>query len=238
MKNGYRIMGILLLTTFMITSISVVSIGYCKEQVKVEWWYWEDVSNPRSYWRIKVTYSDRVEWYDGWCADQNNYLNRHGSATVWLYSSTEDSLPTSISNDEDWDVVNYIFNRWPTDDTSSPFYGATWKDIQQVVWIYTDAGYNPSASSYTPPKANWGKVNEIKSHINGLIDNGGVPQFGYYEAMILDLNNPICFSGRTPGQLLFFVIPEIPLGVLGAVTTMFGAYLTKIRLSRPKKEIE
>jgi hypothetical protein len=222
-------MGILLLTTFMITSFSVVNIGYCKEKVTVEWWYWEDISNPRSYWRLMVTYSDHhVEWYDGWCADLYNYLNRHGSAEVYLYSSTEDNLPYSIHDDERWDVVNYIFNQWYAG--LSPFNGATWKDVQQVVWIYTDTGYSPSASSYTPPEANWDKVNEIKSHIDSL---GSIPG-GYYEAMILDLNHPIGICVRK--QLLFFVVPEVPLGVLGAVTTMFGAYLTKIRLSRRKKQ--
>ena len=230
-------MGILLLITFIISSILVANIGYCKEKVTVYWWYWEDVSDPRSYWRLKVVYpapNAREEWYDGWCADQDNYLRRSGSAEVWLYSSAEDDLPDSISNDEDWDVVNYIFNRWPTDDTNSPFHGVTWKDIQQVIWIYTDAGYDPSASSYTSPEAdNWGKVDEIRDHVDDLIDNSGVPTGGVFIAMILDLNNPICIP--RPKQLLFFVIPEIPLGALGAVTAMFGAYFTKIRLSRLKK---
>jgi len=139
-------------------------------------------------------------------------------------------LPYDISNDEDWDVVNYIFNNWPS---NAPFKGATWKDIQQVVWVYTDAGYDPSSSSYTPPAANWDKVEEIRDHIDGLISGGGVPTGGVYEAMILDMNSPICMAG--PKQLLFFVVPEIALGTLGAAATMFGAYFTKMRLSRSKK---
>ena len=94
------------------------------------------------------------------------------------------------------------------------------------------ARYAPSASSYTAPAANWIKVNEISSHIDDLIDNDNLPTFGPFEAKILDLNNPITIRG--PKQLLFFVIPEIPLGVLGAAATMFGAFYTKMRLSRQK----
>jgi len=235
MIKNTKIMGMLLLSSIMLTSVLISNIGFCKERVTVQWWYWKDISNPKSYWRLKVTYSDStVKWYDGWCADQDNYLSRSGSADVWLYSSTEDDLPPDISNDEDWDVVNYIFNRWPTSDSSSPFKGATWKDIQQVVWIYTDAGYDPSASSYTPPEADdWGKVEEIRDHIDDLIAVDEIPTGGYLEAMILDMNNPICMAG--PKQLLFFVIPEIAFGTLGAVATILGAYFTKMRLSRSKK---
>lgn len=235
LKKSSKIIGLLLLSSIMLTSILISNIGYCKEQVTVYWWYWEDVSDPRSYWRLKVIYSDStVEWYDGWCADQDNYLSRTGHADVWLYHSTEDGLPDSISNDEDWDVVNYIFNEWPTSNPGSVFFGATWKDIQQVVWIYTDAGYEPSASGYTPPEADdWDKVEDIRDHIDALILSGGVPTGGYFYAMIVDLNNPICLRG--PKQLIFFVIPEIAFGALGAVTTIFGAYFTKMRLSRRKK---
>jgi len=235
MNKSSKFMGMLFLTTFIFTSVLVANTAYCREQVTVYWWYWEDVQNPRSYWRLKIVYPDPnapVEWYDGWCADQNNYLSRSGHADVYLYSSTEDDLPTDISDDEDWSVINYIFNEWPTTDGTSPFYGATWKDIQQVVWIYTDEGYYPSASSYTAPEADdWDKVEEIRAHIDGLTT---IPTGGVYEAMILDLNSPISICG--PRQLLFFVIPEIPLGTLGAVTAIFGAYFTKIRLSKRKKE--
>jgi len=239
MKKSSKLMGVIMLSMFICTFAYLASIGYCKEQVTVEWWYYGNVPDslpdPNSYWLLKVTYSDSSsQYYDGWCADQDTYLSKHGSTQVWLYSSTDDVLPTDISNDENWDVVNYIFNEWPTSDTGSVFHGATWKDIQQVVWIYTDTGYSPSASDYTPPNANWDKVNEIHDHIEDLLDNGGVPTFGLYEAMILDLNTPIAIQG--PKQLLFFVVPEIPFGVLGAAITMFGAYYTKIRLNRRRKE--
>ena len=234
MKKYPKFLLILLLSMFMFTIVISTGVGYCKEQVNVEWWYWGDVPNPQSYWRLKVTYSDdSTAYYNGWCADQDKYLSTHGDADVWLYSSTADPLPSDISDDENWTVVNYIFNEWPTSDSGSAFYGATWKEIQQVVWIYTDTVYAPNAGSYTPPEANWAKVNAIQNHIDDL-DEDDLSAFGPFEAKILDTNNPIYIQG--PKQLLFFIIPEIPLGVLGAATTMFGAFYTKMRLSRRSKE--
>lgn len=234
-------MYIVLLSMFIFVIANSAITGYCYEEVTVEWWvYWEDlpegVPTPNSYWLLKVTYSDdSFAYYDGWCADHDRYLSTHGSKSpVRLYSSTEAGLPDSISDDENWDVVNYIFNEWPTSDSGSVFNGATWMDIQQVVWNYTDAGYAPSASSYTPPEAYWPKVNAIIDHIAVLIEDDNLPTFGVLEAKILDMNNAIGFS--SPKQLLFFIIPEIPLGVLGAAATMFGAFYTKMRFSRRSKE--
>ena len=230
MKKGIRL-GLSFFSVLLITVISCSIISYAEEDVAVEWTYWQSVSNPNSYWRLKVTYSDgSVEYYDGWCGDQNNYLPASGTTFVTLYSSTEGGLPTSVCDDEQWDKVNYIFNQWPTSNTGSVFYGATWKDIQQVVWHFTDSGYNPSASSYTPPAADdWSKVSSIITDVNNN-GEGFMPNENQIKVMILDLNN---IDGG-PKQLLFFAIPEIPLGTLGAAVTIFGAYYTKIRRNRHK----
>jgi len=232
MLKRRSILGLVLLNIILIFPLLLNSIAYASEDVTVEWDYWQTVSNPNSYWRLKVTYSDgTVEYYDGWCGDQNNYLPASGKTFVTLYSSTEGGLPTSISDDEEWDKVNYIFNKWPTSDTGSIYYGATWKDIQQVVWNVTDSPYVPSSSSHTPPAADdWGKVSNIITDVKNNGD-GFVPSDSQLHVMILDLNN---IEGG-PKQLVFFLIPEIPLGTLGAAVTIFGAYFTKTRRNRHKK---
>ena len=218
----------------MLTSILITNIGYAEEQVTVEWKYWGDVTNPSSYWRIWVTYSDErgTVQYDGWCADHTTTLPKSGSEEIMLYDSIGDigDMPWDIKDDEEWDVINYIFNQWPTSDSGSPFYGATWKDIQQVVWIYTD-DYNPSEGSQFPPAAdNWDIVVAIRDHIDQL---ESLPSAIVMRAMVLDFNHPLFISG--PRQLMFFVIPEIALGTLGAATTMIGAFIAKTRLGRSKK---
>ncbi len=237
MRKGFISFSMLLLISIMFASVLVADVGYSKEQVTVEWKYWEDVSDPNGYWRIWVTYSDdsRVQ-YDGWCADHSITLPRSGSTDVWLYDSVDEwgEMPGNIKDDEEWDVVNYIFSEWPTSDSGSVFYGATWKDIQQVVWMYTD-NYNPaSEDKQHPPKADsWVKVGQIKGHIDGLLPS--IPSGGAMKAMVLDFNNdnPLCIC--SPKQLMFFVVPEIALGTLGAMATMIGALFAKTRLGRRNK---
>jgi len=68
--------------------------------------------------------------WPGWCADSTVYITAGREYEASVYSSYSQNLPSYISDDEQWDYVNYILNHKPE--------GVTWQEIQAAIWYFTD----------------------------------------------------------------------------------------------------
>jgi hypothetical protein len=174
--------------------------------------------------------------YDGWCADTHKFVD----GNTWynnslLYSSLDPDLPWCMDNDEDWDKVNYLLNQIYPSPVDPIYTAADKKDIQQVVWNLTDAGYVPN--SYKGKNDYWegdlGRINAILADVEDNYESFGVPQEGQYFAILVSPNGALgdpCSTCRH--QLIFFPhpippcfeIPELPFGTLTALVTPIMAF--------------
>jgi hypothetical protein len=73
--------------------------------------------------------------YLGWCVDLGHYIYPGTEYDAILYSSYDDGKP-ECTEDDDWDLVNYIINHKHPD--------ATKGDIQNAIWYFIGGGDYPT----------------------------------------------------------------------------------------------
>ena len=117
MNKKASLMVVLLIGLVSIQFLSFVNTVFAVEVVDVYWEYYKEMEasgeTPNSYYKIYITYSDgEQDIYDGWCADTDIYLHTSDRPIVMvtLLNSVEDTLPTSVSDDENWDKINYGYS--------------------------------------------------------------------------------------------------------------------------------
>jgi len=138
-------------------------------------------------------------WY-GWCADRNTSIDV-GPYTARVYSSLDPLLgqgydsdyvdhgPSTIDDDEQWDIVNYMLNQ----DYKTKFSGfvPTVIELQNAYWHFLD---DP------PPSEYWNTVRSevVEAIIDDAEDNGPgfYPSAGQFAAVILYVSEDT--------QLVFF----------------------------------
>jgi len=211
MKRKILLRG-LLISIVLISFTGLVIHGFA-DTVQIDYKY----PGTNSYYDITITIpGEEPKTYPGWCADSRVYVANDPYAAV-LVSSCDLTLGGGevYDNDENWKAINYLLNTW----TSGGYSGATWPEIQQVIWYYADDGY---------------EINDQYPKVFGTLALERI------DAIILDVNaawetyvGPPCSIIIVPDykprehQLLFFMIPEIPLGTIGACITMVSAFLVK-----------
>ena len=159
--------------------------------------------------------------YPGWCADSGVYVDDQGYPAILVSScGLELEGVEAYDNDENWRAINYLINEW----NSGSYSGATWVDIQQVIWYYADFGsYDPFTTPTPPYNFDSSKVQEI---INDVKDNW--ESYTGPPCSIIIVHDENAWDN----QLLFFMIPEIPLGTIGAGLTMLSAFIVKRKRTR------
>ena len=172
-----------------------------------------------SYYDITITYPDLTEvTYSGWCADATVYVDKPGYTAI-LVSSCGLEMggiePEPYEDDENWKAINYLMNEW----NSGSYSGAIWVDIQQAIWYYADFGsYDPFTTPVEPYNLDSSEVQKIIDDVDANWETYEGPPCS---TIIVHNKDP---SGH---QLLFFMIPEIPLGTIGAGLTMLSAFIVK-----------
>ena len=212
-----------LLFGLVIISISnLVVFGNAEEVTVTKWVYYKQDPTLNSYYEITLKYADgTTETYPGWCADSGVYVSHTPYQAILVSSCDLPSETTVYNDDEQWCEINYLMNKW----NSGGYSGATWVDIQQVIWYYADFGsYDPFTDPVAPYNFDTSNVQDI---IDDVDDNAPQQCEGpEYAIIIVPKDNP---GGH---QLLFFMVPEIPLGTLGAGLTMLSAFIAKRKRTR------
>jgi len=209
MKDKTLLKGFLIVTVLI--SFSGLVIHGFADTVQIDYKY----PGTNSYFDITITVpGEEPKTYPGWCADSRVYVANDPYAAVLVSScGLVPDMDKVYADDENWTAINYLLNTW----NSGGYSGATWPDIQQVIWYYADYGY---------------EINDQKpivydtSYITGVIIPDVEANWETYEGppcsiIIVPCTNP------SEHQLLFFMIPEIPLGTIGACITMVSAFLVK-----------
>ena len=214
-------------------------------------------SGTNSYFKITIKWDsdndgeiDCMKTYDGWCADSHIYIDDPYDTEdddhcfpVTLYSSLDPNLPTIAPyacDDERWNCINYVFTQWFAG--KYLYEGASWKDIQQVVWMLADDNYSPN--KHVPP---WGVTPKVTTMYSDALKYGAdfVPDVGDLIALICDYGDFKC-NDCAPGdegyndpdgindkQLVFILVtyvpgipvPEVPFGTIAVIAAFFVALL-------------
>jgi len=189
------------------------------EEVTISWISFYSKPNLNSYYEITVTWTDSEEThsqtYPGWCADSGVYVASSPYQAILIPSNDLPDDEQIYSDDEQWCKINYLMNQW----SAKAYTGASWVDIQQVIWYYSDAGYTINS---VPPKVS--DTTTVWTIIADVDDNAPEDcDYPEYAIISVPKENP------ANHQLIFFMIPEIPLGTIGAFLSMFSAYMIKRR---------
>ena len=206
-----------LLIILIISIFNSVIFAIAGENVEIEYHY----PGKNSYYDLTITWTDssgqHTETYPGWCADSSVYVTN--DPDYILVSSCDPSqLPDFAFDDENWCAINILLNQWQT--SNDPIYEVSWVYIQQIIWYYADSGYDLGDQLPKPMESDWKvKCNAIISDVDEIAEEGceGIP----CAIICVPVDNP------TGHQLLFFTVPEIPLGTIGAALSMFSAYIIK-----------
>ncbi|RNI15977.1 VPXXXP-CTERM sorting domain-containing protein [Methanohalophilus sp. RSK] len=93
--------------------------------------------------------------WTGWCADSRVFITPEILYDTNIYCSENSSMPDYTNDDEQWDKVNYVINRYRDGAYDSQFSSTTnnWKEVQAAIWNLTDTnpnyqGYFTTASQY------------------------------------------------------------------------------------------
>ena len=217
MKNKILLKG--LLATIVLISFSglfVFGVADDPPTVQIDYTY----PGTNSYYDITITIpGEDPQTYPGWCADSSVFVaNDPYLATLVDSCGLVLGGKEVYDDDENWKAINYLVNKW----NSGGYSGASWVDIQQVIWYYADTGYaindqNPKVfdTSYI--------LTVIIPDVNANWESYAGPPCSIIVVPEVD---------RADHQLLFFMVPEIPLGTLGAGVTMLSAFLVKRKRTR------
>jgi hypothetical protein len=83
--------------------------------------------------------------WTGWCADSRVFITPGTLYDTNVYCIEDPSMPAYMNDDEQWDKVNYVINRYRDgayDTQLSSNTTADWKEIQAAIWNLTDADPN------------------------------------------------------------------------------------------------
>ncbi|ADE35587.1 SdrD B-like domain-containing protein [Methanohalophilus mahii] len=94
--------------------------------------------------------------WTGWCADSEVFITPETLYDTNVYCSESSSMPGYTNDDEQWDKVNYVINRYRNgayDSQLNSTSKADWQEVQAAIWNLTDAnpnyqGYFTTASQY------------------------------------------------------------------------------------------
>ena len=209
MKDKTLLKGFLIVTVLI--SFSGLVIHGFADTVQIDYKY----PGTNSYFDITITIGNESKTYPGWCADSTVYVDAQGYSAILVSScGLEMGGSEPYEDDENWKAINYLINEW----NSGNYSGATWADIQQVIWKYADTNYIINS---VPPKVY--PTTMINAIILDVEEN--------WETYVGPPCSIIIVPDYKPRehQLLFFMIPEIPLGTLSACITMVSAFLVKLK---------
>ncbi|RNI11992.1 SdrD B-like domain-containing protein, partial [Methanohalophilus portucalensis] len=100
--------------------------------------------------------------WTGWCTDSEVFITPETSYDSNVYCSENSSMPPYANDDEQWDKVNYVINRYREgayDSQLSSTSKADWKEVQAAIWNLTDTdpeykGFFTTESQYIINDAN------------------------------------------------------------------------------------
>ena len=182
------------------------------------WTWWGEDSSLNSYYELTLSWTDgegdHTKTVPAWCVDAKVY--GLAPTVVVVPSWDEDNIPDYAKNDEQWDKINYLMVQWQSK-SDQIYKDCSWKDIQQAIWVFGDAGYKINSQV---PKGDPDNIDDIIADVNA---NGD----GYSG----DCPVVICLGGISK-QITFFTIPEVPLGTITSLGTMIGAFILNERRKR------
>ena len=185
----------------------------------VSWTWWGDDSSLKSYYKLTLEWTDdegtHTMTVSAWCVDA--YVYGLSPEVVVVPSWDYDDIPDYAKDDEEWDKINYLMHQWRSK-TRQIYKDCSWKDIQQAIWYFGDAGYTINSQT---PKGSSANINAIIADVE---DNGA----GYSK----DFSVVICLGGMKK-QLTFFEIPEVALGTITSLGTMVGAFILNKKRKSP-----
>ena len=210
MKYKKPLKGLLIVIIFIgFSGLGV--FGFADDTAQITYTY----PGQNSYYDITVTIpGEDPQTYPGWCADSRIFVASDPYGADLVSSCGLELGGTEVyDDDENWKAINYLVDKW----NSGGYPGASWPDIQQVIWYYADAGY--SINDQAP-------IVMDTTYIDTVIMPDVLANCEGYEGPPCSV---IIVEESNPGehQLLFFMVPEIPLGTLGAFFSMFSAYMIK-----------
>lgn len=220
-----KVHGIQFLFVIML-GLSSLAISYANtppvdEGVTLSWTSFYSKPNLNSYYEITVTWTDsegtHSQTYPGWCADSGVYVASSPYQAILVASNDLPEGEQVYTDDEQWCKINYLMNQW----SAKTYSGASWVDIQQVIWYYADAGY--VINSVPPTVADTSMVYSIIDDVEA--NSPEDCEYPQYAIISVAKENP------ANHQLLFFMVPEIPLGTIGAFFSMFSAFMIKRKLT-------
>ena len=187
--------------------------------ITIDWWtYYKDDPSLESYYKLRLKWTDSEGTHTitvpAWCVDSNVY--GLAPTVVVVPSWDEDDIPNYAKDDEEWDKINYLMVQWQSK-SDQIYKDCSWKDIQQAIWVFGDAGYNINSQV---PKGDPDNIDDIIADVNASGD-------GYSG----DCPVVICLGGISK-QITFFTIPEVPLGTITSLGTMIGAFIVNERRKR------
>ena len=192
----------------------------------LDWTYFKDSDHSvDAYFNLYLNWTENPsapnpiyvqDWVPAFCLDSGIFWGAKPDKTV--VASDDPLLPTYME-DENLTVINYLMNQWHSDRWSA----AGWEEIQWAIWHYSDMSDPTGGGAY--PSYNPGILATIISDIDDDIDDGTVDDWpGPYTIYILDPGDDNQ-DGVNDKQLVFFEIPEVPLGTITSLTAMAGGFL-------------
>jgi len=186
----------------------------------INWTYFGDSGHSvDAYFNLQLKWTEngdeKVDWVPAFCLDSGIFWGVKPDKVV--IASDDPSLPPYMT-DENLMVINYLMNQWH----SNRWPTAGWEEIQWAIWHYSDMSDPTGGGAY--PSYNPGILATIISDIDEDIGNGIVAAWpGPYTIYILDPGD--AGGGVNDSQLVFFEIPEVPLGTITSLTAMAGGFL-------------
>ena len=234
MNTKTKLMLILTLTIILSNVSGFVLSGLADtppigEPVTIDWQWW----GQNSYYDLIITWTDskgsHTETYAGWCADSSIYLNPKNPNYILISSNDPSKIPASAFTPDNWRQINILLNQWQT--STDSIYDVSWVHIQQAIWYFTDVSYALGDRSPAPYYPGW-KIS-VNAIINDVITRMQAGEGESLPCAILcvPIDKPVDYQ-YVRSQLLFFMIPEIPLGTIGACITMVSAFLVKLKRTK------
>lgn len=106
-----------------------------------QWSNSPDSSFLVSVWNIPATAGLEDDDYLGWCAEFNGTLTPSTTYNAMMYSTLDTNLPSHLTDEEQWDKVNYVLNHRVGIYLGNP-YTHDMYEIQYAIWHFTGYSYS------------------------------------------------------------------------------------------------
>jgi hypothetical protein len=138
--------------------------------------------------------------YLGWCSEFNGSLTPYTVYTAMMYSTLDPALPAILTDEEQWDKVNYVLNHKEGMFEGSP-YTHDMYEIQYAIWHFT--GYSYSNIGNDPHV--WALIQAADANPGYVPPPGGI--VGY---ILVPYENPLADPPEDHQNLVIETYPEEP----------------------------